>query len=92
MAHVEPGAARDAAASESETNCRRPLRDRFAGQALIGLLAAGHDCGDFRVKDQHDRVSAIYFDRKEAAKLYAETAYILADAMVAAGEVKEGGN
>jgi hypothetical protein len=60
------------------------LRDYFAASALRGLIAGGDDCGDMRVKDVPNDPDRIRYDRREQANRYAETAYILADAMLAA--------
>ena len=58
------------------------LRDYFASSALLGLLSSDGPA-DFPTRDTTDGESRT-FDRRLAAVRYAETAYILADAMLAA--------
>ncbi|MBA4187551.1 MAG: hypothetical protein C0467_05985 [Planctomycetaceae bacterium] len=56
-------------------------RDRFASFALMGLLASD-DAADFPTQDLD--LPNVKFDRRKTAARYAETAYILADAMLEA--------
>jgi hypothetical protein len=75
-------------AARPEPEANRPLRDRFAQHALMGLLAAEVDLGG----------AGAFTMRNGKVKLttepdnFATAAYLLADAMLKARDAKEGGN
>lgn len=79
LAQAEAQAAKDA---EREARIVAYLRDKFAGQALIGFLAAV--AGSREMEDVYESEPRVLREHAEAA---AATMYIYADAMLKARNV-----